>query len=126
MNRRSLLPIFIQGSPCAQTLASNRLMRDCKNTREYVDEGVSGSTDKRPALDELLRGAKRRRFDLLVCWRLDRLGRNLRHVILLLEKLHAQVELAKQGGVSRAAATLGISRSTVYRRMAQASGVPSR
>ena len=45
---------------------------------EYVDRGVSGAKDKRPALDELVRDAKRRRFDVLVCWRLDRLGRNLR------------------------------------------------
>ena len=32
---------------------------------------------------------KRRKFDVLVCWRLDRLGRNLRHLILLLDELHA-------------------------------------
>ena len=56
---------------------------------EYVDEGVSGSTDHRPALDTLLRDAKRRRFDVLVCWRLDRLGRNLKHLILFLEELQA-------------------------------------
>jgi DNA invertase Pin-like site-specific DNA recombinase len=57
--------------------------------REYVDKGVSGAKDRRPALDELLRDAKRRRFDVLVCWRLDRLGRNLRHLILLLDELQA-------------------------------------
>ena len=34
--------------------------------KEYVDEGVSGSTDQRPALDQLLRDARRRRFDVLV------------------------------------------------------------
>jgi len=56
---------------------------------EYVDEGVSGSTDHRPALDKLLRDAKRRRFDVLVCWRLDRMGRNLKHLILFLEELQA-------------------------------------
>ena len=56
---------------------------------EYVDEGVSGSTDHRPALEKLLRDAKRRRFDVLVCWRLDRLGRNLKHLILFLEELQA-------------------------------------
>src|SRR5215469_6710990 len=39
--------------------------------------------------DELVRDAKRRKFDLLVCWRLDRLGRNLRHLILLLDDLQA-------------------------------------
>ena len=42
-----------------------------------------------PALDELVRHAKRRRIDVLVCWRLDRLGRNLKHLITLLEDLQA-------------------------------------
>jgi DNA invertase Pin-like site-specific DNA recombinase len=56
---------------------------------EYVDRGVSGAKDRRPALDVLLRDAKHRRFDVLVCWRLDRLGRNLRHLILLLDELTA-------------------------------------
>jgi DNA invertase Pin-like site-specific DNA recombinase len=54
---------------------------------EFVDRGVSGSKDKRPALDALLKDAKRRRFDVLVCWRLDRLGRNLRHLVTMLEEL---------------------------------------
>jgi DNA invertase Pin-like site-specific DNA recombinase len=57
--------------------------------QEYVDEGVSGAKDRRPALDDLLRDAKRRRFDVVVCWRLDRLGRNLKHLITLLEDLQA-------------------------------------
>jgi DNA invertase Pin-like site-specific DNA recombinase len=56
---------------------------------EYVDKGISGAKDRRPALDCLLVGARRRRFDVLVCWRLDRLGRNLRHLITLLEELQA-------------------------------------
>src|SRR3954451_12699514 len=57
--------------------------------KEYLDEGVSGSKDRRPALDELLKASRRRRFDVLVCWRLDRLGRNLRHLILMLDELQA-------------------------------------
>jgi DNA invertase Pin-like site-specific DNA recombinase len=54
---------------------------------EYVDRGVSGAKESRPALDRLVKGARRRKFDVLVVWRLDRLGRNLRHLILLLEEL---------------------------------------
>src|SRR5229473_2338331 len=54
---------------------------------EYVDRGVSGAKDRRPALDQLVTDAKRRRFDVVVCWRLDRLGRNLKHLITLLEEL---------------------------------------
>jgi DNA invertase Pin-like site-specific DNA recombinase len=56
---------------------------------EYVDRGVSGAKDRRPALDSLVADARRRRFDALVVWRLDRLGRNLRHLITLLEELQA-------------------------------------
>jgi DNA invertase Pin-like site-specific DNA recombinase len=55
--------------------------------KEFVDTGVSGSKDRRPALDELNAHARRRRFDVVVCWRLDRLGRNLRHLVILLEEL---------------------------------------
>ena len=57
--------------------------------REYVDHGVSGAKESRPALETLVRDAKRRRFDVLVVWRLDRLGRNLRHLVLLLDELQA-------------------------------------
>ena len=56
---------------------------------EFLDEGVSGAKERRPALDAMVRDAKRRRFDVVVVWRLDRLGRSLRHLILLLDELHA-------------------------------------
>jgi DNA invertase Pin-like site-specific DNA recombinase len=54
---------------------------------EFVDRGVSGSKDRRPALDQMIVDAKRRKFDLVVCWQLDRLGRSLRHLVLLMEEL---------------------------------------
>ena len=38
---------------------------------EYIDKGVSGAKDSRPALDSLVRDAKRRKFDTLIVWRLD-------------------------------------------------------
>lgn len=56
---------------------------------EYVDKGVSGAKDGRPALDRLVADARRRRFDVVVCWRLDRLGRSLKHLITQLEDLQA-------------------------------------
>jgi DNA invertase Pin-like site-specific DNA recombinase len=56
---------------------------------EHVDRGVSGAKDRRPAVDALLADARRRRFDVLVVWRLDRLGRNLKHLIGLLDELNA-------------------------------------
>src|SRR4030095_718635 len=56
---------------------------------EFVDKGVSGARESRPALDELVKAAKRRKFDTLVVWRLDRPGRNLPPLISLLDELTA-------------------------------------
>ena len=55
-------------------------------TTEYIDHGVSGSKDRRPALDQLCADVKRHKVATVVCWRLDRLGRNLRHLVLLLDE----------------------------------------
>jgi DNA invertase Pin-like site-specific DNA recombinase len=48
---------------------------------EYVDSGVSGAKDSRPELDRLMADAKRRRFDVVLVWKLDRFGRSLRHLV---------------------------------------------
>jgi DNA invertase Pin-like site-specific DNA recombinase len=56
---------------------------------EYVDRGVSGAKEHRPALDQMVTDAKRRKFDVVVCWRLDRAGRSLKHLLMLLEQLQA-------------------------------------
>jgi len=56
---------------------------------EYVDTGVSGAKDRRPALDQLMADARPRRVDTVVVWRLDRFGRNLRHLITAIEELNA-------------------------------------
>lgn len=57
--------------------------------REYVDAGVSGAKDRRPALDQLVADARRRRFDVVLVWRLDRLGRSISHLVALLDELQA-------------------------------------
>ncbi len=54
---------------------------------EYLDEGVSGAKAKRPALDELLEDAHRRKFDTVLVWKLDRLGRPLSHLIRVVDQL---------------------------------------
>lgn len=57
---------------------------------EYVDHGVSGAKDRRPALDQLTADVRRHKVQAVVCWRLDRLGRNLRHLVLLLDEWQAR------------------------------------
>jgi DNA invertase Pin-like site-specific DNA recombinase len=56
-------------------------------TGEYVDIGVSGSKDKRPQLDKLLVDAHRRRFDVILVWKLDRFSRSLRNLVNSLAEL---------------------------------------
>jgi DNA invertase Pin-like site-specific DNA recombinase len=55
---------------------------------EYTDEGVSGSRDRRPALDRLMLDARRGRVDVVAVWSLDRFGRSLAHVCTAVQELH--------------------------------------
>jgi DNA invertase Pin-like site-specific DNA recombinase len=58
-------------------------------TEEYVDVGISGAKERRPALDRLMIDAKRRRFDVVVVYRYDRFARSLRHLVNALEEFRA-------------------------------------
>jgi DNA invertase Pin-like site-specific DNA recombinase len=53
----------------------------------FYDEGISGVTVSRPALSEALSAL--RRGDVLVVWKLDRLGRSLGHLIEIVSDLNA-------------------------------------
>jgi DNA invertase Pin-like site-specific DNA recombinase len=57
----------------------------------YRDEGVSGAKSRaeRPAFDALCRDAARRRFDMVMAWSVDRLGRSLQDLVGFLSELHA-------------------------------------
>jgi DNA invertase Pin-like site-specific DNA recombinase len=55
--------------------------------RVYSDKGVSGVSEHRPALDELIRDCHQKNFQLLLVWKIDRLGRSLRGLVQLLELL---------------------------------------
>ena len=53
--------------------------------RCYVDHGYSGTTSYRPALNELMADAQRKKFDVVMCWRFDRMARNTAHLLRTLE-----------------------------------------
>jgi len=57
---------------------------------EYVDAGISGASTSRPELSRLLADAHRGRFAGILVWRLDRLGRSLRHLVTVVEDLLAR------------------------------------
>ncbi len=56
---------------------------------EFSDFGVSGAKDRRPALDQMMKSARQRKFDVILVWRLDRLGRNTKHLLTLLDELES-------------------------------------
>jgi DNA invertase Pin-like site-specific DNA recombinase len=56
---------------------------------EYLDEGVSGAKASRPGLDQMLADARRGKFAAMLCWKLDRVGRSLHHLLNLLGELEA-------------------------------------
>ena len=62
----------------------------------YSDEGISGAKgrDQRPGLDAMLKDATRGKFDVVMCWAVDRLGRSLLDLVGTLQEIHgAKVDL---------------------------------
>ncbi len=58
---------------------------------EFVDNGISGmkTRQNRPALDQLMKSATQRKFDMVMCWSIDRLGRSLQNLVEILNELQA-------------------------------------
>ena len=63
----------------------------CEIVKVYKDHGISGAKgrDKRPEFDRLLRAAAQRKFDMVMAWSVDRLGRSLQDLVGFLSELHA-------------------------------------
>ena len=57
----------------------------------YEDFGISGSKGRtqRPALDQMLKDASRRRFDVAMAWSIDRVGRSLTDLLGTIQHLEA-------------------------------------
>jgi DNA invertase Pin-like site-specific DNA recombinase len=56
---------------------------------EYVDNGVSGTKERRLELDRLMADAHRRRFDVVAVWKFDRMARSVSHLLRVLETFNA-------------------------------------
>ena len=65
--------------------------RGWKVVEEYHDAGISGSKgrNQRPGLDQMLKDASRRRFDVVMAWAIDRLGRSLIDLLDTIQSLEA-------------------------------------
>ena len=62
--------------------------------REYTDR-ISGVKARRPALDEMMRDARRGQFDIVLVWACDRIARSVRHFLEVLDEFnHLGLEFA--------------------------------
>ena len=66
-------------------------VRDWQVAAVYEDAGISGAKgrDKRPGLDMMLKAATRRKFDIVMAWSVDRLGRSLSDLVGSLQEMHS-------------------------------------
>lgn len=71
----------------------------------YKDKGVSGSKTSRPALDKMLQDMRDRKFNAVLVWKFDRLGRSTIHLLQVLEEM-------KSRGVRLIATSQNIDTST--------------
>ena len=77
-----------------KSLRELRQIAECRGwevIHEYHDAGVSGAKGReaRPGLDEMLKDAQRRRFDIVMAWAIDRLGRSLIDLLGTIQALEA-------------------------------------
>ena len=94
MHKRAAL--YVRVSTDRQTVESQlRELRQIAERRgwevvkEFDDAGISGSKGRndRPGLDEMLKDAQRRRFDVVMAWAIDRLGRSLIDLLGTIQQL---------------------------------------
>lgn len=90
--------IYLRVSTDKQTVENqDRELRQIAERRgwqvvaEYSDAGISGAKgrDKRPGLDQMLKDASKRRFDIVMAWAIDRLGRSLIDLLGTIQTLEA-------------------------------------
>ncbi len=86
--------VYLRVSTAQQSILTQKqpILDYCKKNdfevfKEYADEGISGTTSSRPKLDKMLQDMRAGKFDTIIVYRLDRLGRSLRHLLDVLSEL---------------------------------------
>jgi len=90
--------LYVRVSTDAQTVENQtRELRQVAKRRGwdvvevYSDAGISGAKGRngRPGLDTMLKDASRRKFDVILAWAIDRLGRSLSDLLDTIQHLEA-------------------------------------
>ena len=99
---------YVRGSTVTQTLDQQQDALEAADVSKTFSDTMSGARDDRPGLAELL--AYVREGDTVVVWKLDRLGRNMLHILQTVKELTDR-------GVTLVSTTDGIDSSTSAGRM---------
>ena len=99
---------YTRVSTVAQTLDQQQAALEAAGVTKFYSDTMSGARDDRPGLADLMDYV--RDGDTVVVWKLDRLGRNLAHILATVKKLTDR-------GVTLVSITDGIDSSTAAGRM---------
>ncbi len=99
--------------------------RDWDVQGEYVDHGISGTRESRPALDRMMNDVRKRLVDIVLVWRFDRFARSVKHLAIfvivaamaalerdiIVERVRAGLQRARRQGkrIGRPKAPVSIS-----------------
>jgi len=98
MNNGKRVALYLRVSTDGQTTENQRLELEriaehsgWRIVGSYEDHAISGAKgrEKRTALDNLLKDANRRKFDVVAAWSVDRVGRSLKDLLSFLDEIHA-------------------------------------
>jgi len=86
--------IYVRVSTSDQTTLNQELeledycsRHDYDVYKVYKEEGVSGAKTSRPQLDLMLQEMRDKKFDAVIVWKFDRLGRSTQHLLQVLEEM---------------------------------------
>src|SRR5579862_3278725 len=71
----------------AHDLRQMAAQRGYEIVQEYTDR-ISGTKAKRPGLGDLMRDARRGKFDVVLVWASDRIARSVKHFLDVLDELN--------------------------------------
>jgi len=91
---KELTAVYVRVSTTDQKTASQELelrrycaQREWTTLKFYVDR-ITGASCSRPQLDDMMKDVRAGNVARVVCYKLDRLGRSLTHLALMLDELH--------------------------------------
>ena len=89
--------IYVRVSTTKQTVENQiQVLREYSDrcgyqiTQIYSDNGISGSKGRqdRPGLDQMLKDGVQRKFEMVLVWSVDRLGRSVSHLVEVMNELN--------------------------------------